>query len=382
MHCNSINVLSSKGVSKVGKLKIYALIAMLLLGLLLNAQSAGFNNTFLILSLNGGGNTYYDLNAATGNPDFQNTNLGTFDLSSNTLVLKGAEHNVWKCGGCDLTSTTIHYRVYPTNGSPSNFSALGLPWTSGFNNGCGGQDQMWSAWGNNINLLSGLNSGSYYLEVYSSSSVTCAGGTVYASNGGANYKATFSVSSQALPVELLSFNGDCNEGQVNLSWQTATEHNSDYFEVEKSRDGMNWQVLTSVNAAGNSTQLLNYEATDAHAMEVNNYYRLTQVDIDGAKEIFNVINIRCDRRLHSYFSAYPNPSTGSFQVILNDKQLVGSGILSVKDTKGTELLNRTIEVKPGTNMFIVTDLNLAPGVYYIQLVNGERATEVLREVIR
>jgi hypothetical protein len=188
--------------------------------------------------------------------------------------------------------------------------------------------------------------------------------------------------SQALPVELLSFNGDCNEGQVSLSWQTATEHNSDFFEVEKSRDGMNWQVLTTVNAAGKSTQLLNYEAMDAYAMEVNNYYRLTQVDIDGSKEIFNVINIRCDRRLHSYISAYPNPSTGSFQVILNDKQLVGSGILSVKDTKGTELLNRTIEVKPGINMFSVTDLNLAPGVYYIQIVNGERATDVLKEVIR
>jgi hypothetical protein len=188
--------------------------------------------------------------------------------------------------------------------------------------------------------------------------------------------------SQALPVELLSFNGDCNEGQVSLSWQTATEHNSDFFEVEKSRDGMHWQVLTTVNAAGKSTQLLNYDAMDAYAMEVNNYYRLTQVDIDGSKEIFNVINIRCDRRLHSYISAYPNPSTGSFQVILNDKQLVGSGILSVKDTKGTELLNRTIEVKPGINMFSVTDLNLAPGVYYIQFVNGAHVTEVLKEVIR
>jgi hypothetical protein len=69
-------------------------------------------------------------------------------------------------------------------------------------------------------------------------------------------------------------------------------------------------------------------------------------------------------------------------VILNEKNLVGSGILSVKDTKGAELLNRTIEVKPGINMFSVTDLNLAPGVYYIQIVNGERATEVLKEVIR
>ena len=188
--------------------------------------------------------------------------------------------------------------------------------------------------------------------------------------------------SQALPVELLSFNGDCNEGQVNLSWQTATEHNSDYFEVEKSRDGMNWQLLTTVNAAGNSTQLLNYETTDENAMEGNNYYRLTQVDIDGTTKTYDVINVSCSGAAKGYFSAYPNPSTGSFQVILNDKNLVGSGNLSVKDTKGAAILNRTIEVKPGINMFSVTDLNLAPGVYYIQIVSGERATEVLKEVIR
>ena len=382
MHCNSINVLSSKGVSKVGKLKNYALIPMLLLGLLLNAQSAGFNNTFLILSLNGGGNTYYDLNAATGNLDFQNTNLGTFDVSSNTLVLKGAEHNVWKCGGCDLTSTTIHYRVYPTNGSPGNFSALGLPWTSGFNNGCGGQDQMWSAWGNNINLLSGLNSGSYYLEVYSYSSVTCAGGTVYASNGGANYKATFSVSSQALPVELLGFNGKCTDHQITLEWQTATEYNSDYFEVSKSRDGINWNQLKIAKSAGNSTQLLTYNVTDEQAADGNNYYRLTQVDIDGSRTVYDAINVRCGEEKKGYFSVYPNPSTGSFQVLLNDKNLVGPGILSVKDMKGSELLNRTIEVKPGINMYSITDLKLLAGTYYIQILSGERATYPLKQVIR
>jgi len=57
-------------------------------------------------------------------------------------------------------------------------------------------------------------------------------------------------------------------------------------------------------------------------------------------------------------------------------------VLMVRDTKGAELLNRSIEVKPGINLFNVGDMNLAPGVYYIQVVNGERATEVLKEVIR
>jgi len=188
--------------------------------------------------------------------------------------------------------------------------------------------------------------------------------------------------SQALPVELLSFTGNCESGTVILNWQTATEHSNDYFNIEKSRDGKNWQLLTSMDAAGNSTQLLNYETTDENKMEGNNYYRLSQVDFDGTTKTYDVINVSCSGASKGYFSAYPNPSTGSFQVILNDKNLVGSGILSVKDTKGAEMLTRTIEVKPGVNMFSVTDLNLAPGVYYIQFVNGAYVTEVLKEVIR
>lgn len=68
------------------------------------AQSAGFNSTFAILSINGGANAYYDLNANTANTDFNNANLGTFNPATNSLILRGAEHNVWRCGASDLTS--------------------------------------------------------------------------------------------------------------------------------------------------------------------------------------------------------------------------------------------------------------------------------------
>ena len=186
----------------------------------------------------------------------------------------------------------------------------------------------------------------------------------------------------ALPVELLSFSGNCESGTVTLNWQTATEHNSDYFTLEKSRDGQNWQLLTSMDAAGNSTQLLNYETTDENAMEGNNYYRLSQVDYDGTTKEYNVINVSCIGGSRESFIVYPNPSSSAFQVVLEDKHLVGNATLMVKDTKCAMLLNRSIEVKPGINLFNVGDMNLAPGVYYIQVVNGERATEVLKEVIR
>lgn len=167
--------------------------ALLLISVAAFGQSAGFNNTFIVLSVNGGGNTYYDLNASTTNPDFQGANLGAFCEGSSGIVFKGAEHNVYKCGGCDLTSTRIYYRIYPGATATGSFMSNSIGYSSGFNNGCGGQDQQWSNTAYSTNLLSGLAPGSYTVEVYSDASVTCSGGTVYAGNGGANYKATFTV---------------------------------------------------------------------------------------------------------------------------------------------------------------------------------------------
>ncbi len=187
-------------------MNFYRQIRLILAGLFLSfsisnlvAQTAGFNNTFAILSINGGANAYYDLNAVTANTDFNGANLGTFNPASNSLTLKGAEHNVWKCGGCDLTSSRLMYRIY--TGTPSgSFISMNVPYTSGFVNGCGGQDQMWSVTGNSVNVLSGLAPGTYTLEVYSEASVTCSGGTVYASNFGNNYKATFTIGGSPVVV--------------------------------------------------------------------------------------------------------------------------------------------------------------------------------------
>ena len=190
---NSILGLIQK-TSKIFQKSFFALLFLVGISGGVWGQTAGFNNTFAILSLNGAANAYYDLNATTQNTDFNGANLGTFNPSSNSLTLKGAENNVWKCNGCDLTSTRLNYRIYSTTGTAGTFVQMNVPYASTVANGCGGQDQVWSASGNSVNVLSGLAPGTYYLEVYSDATVTCSGGTVYATNGGANYKATFTVS--------------------------------------------------------------------------------------------------------------------------------------------------------------------------------------------
>jgi hypothetical protein len=162
-----------------------------------NAQSAGFNTTYLVLQVNNGPVAYYDLQATTANPDFNGANLGTFCQSLTTgIVFKGAEHNVYKCGGCDLQSSRLYYRIYPVGSPAGTFVSNNIGYSSGSANGCGGEDQQWSNIGYNTDLLAGLAPGNYALEVYSDATVTCQGGTVFAGNGGANYIATFTVNAK------------------------------------------------------------------------------------------------------------------------------------------------------------------------------------------
>jgi len=94
-----------------------------------------------------------------------------------------------------------------------------------------------------------------------------------------------------LPIELSKFDG-FNKGENNhLFWSTSSEHNTSHFELQKSRDGENWTTIATLNAAGNSTDNIDYSVTDYNVDPTINYYRLKQHDNDGVYEIFGPIVI-------------------------------------------------------------------------------------------
>jgi hypothetical protein len=190
------------------------------------------------------------------------------------------------------------------------------------------------------------------------------------------------ITNGALPVELLSFDGTCNNNIISLEWKTATEHNSDYFEVVKSRDGENWSSLTTLESAGNSTQELTYNTKDGNAIDGNNYYKLIQYDIDGQFKEYGPINVLCSSSPKGYFSVFPNPNSGKFQVVLNDKNLLGESEVIINDTKGSQIFNKIIDVKPGINTFLIEELKNSTGLYYIYIRNSSLTTSVIKIEIR
>lgn len=94
-----------------------------------------------------------------------------------------------------------------------------------------------------------------------------------------------------LPVELLYFDGK-NLGDYNLlTWSTASEHNSSYFDILTSTDGYVWTSIGIIESAGNSTNKLNYSITDDMPRCAINYYILTQYDFDGKNKEYGPISI-------------------------------------------------------------------------------------------
>lgn len=92
-----------------------------------------------------------------------------------------------------------------------------------------------------------------------------------------------------LPIELISFDGYNKSNNNILTWSTASENNNDYFTVERSEDGVSWDIIYTVDGAGNSQSKINYSLVDNSYREVINYYRLKQVDYDGQSELFEKI---------------------------------------------------------------------------------------------
>ena len=186
-----------------------------------------------------------------------------------------------------------------------------------------------------------------------------------------------------LPVELVGFSGVCSDGIVHLEWLTASEHNSEDFEVEYSRDGIDWSLIHIEQSAGFSNSLLTYNYEHTQAIIGNNYYRLIQNDTDGNSVIYDnvIINVSCQSADKEYFSVFPNPGSGSFQAVINNSEIEGQASLRILDTKGGLVVAKLIEVNSGINMFVINQ-NLSSGIYYIYIDDGSIKTRVVKYCVR
>ena len=181
-----------------------------------------------------------------------------------------------------------------------------------------------------------------------------------------------------LPVELLSFNGICDKNQIQLTWSTASENNSDYFEILKSQDGENWRAVNKQAAAGFSTTLQMYSFIETEKSN-NAYYRLNQVDFNGDNKLYDPIFIDCEGNT-SQLITYPNPSKNGFNIVISDSKLVGEATLIIRDAMGKEVLTKSISIAEGMNLFPIASYEIENGVYFITIEGENAQTKMIKHI--
>jgi hypothetical protein len=176
---------------------------------------------------------------------------------------------------------------------------------------------------------------------------------------------TVPVTFASLPVILTNFSAVWSNNSVILSWTTEQELNSSKFIIDKSSDGINWQAFASVAAAGNSSLPVNYTSADAQPYAIT-YYRLKQVDLDGAYVYSKVLRMIKENNNFS-IKVFPNPGTSIATITTTSKENKSVHI-KVYSNNGMLVNEMTRQITTGTNNIDIPSVgSLAIGMYTVTI---------------
>ena len=177
-----------------------------------------------------------------------------------------------------------------------------------------------------------------------------------------------------LPVEMLYFKGACTDRKISLSWATAVEENSSHFLLERSVNGLDFEIISTIPAAGRSNTPSSYSFLDAEDEPSSEtlYYRLTQVDMDGTTYHRGLISVRsCNHTSRISTAIFPNPAGGVVNAVITSS-MNAEVTLAVLDMQGRVVLDQVFRLEKGTQSFPISLQGVSPGSYSMQfIVNGE-----------
>ena len=174
-----------------------------------------------------------------------------------------------------------------------------------------------------------------------------------------------------LPLSLSSSSAKCDDGKVNINWTTESENNTKEFEIESSLDGIEFNKIGSIPAAGFSDTELAYEFIDNNPYANYSYYRIKQVDNNNDVFLSKIMSVSCESKSET-FSIYPNPGNGVFNFnCLNDGKLtIYSSLGEVRYFKNCQQGQTELDLS-----------HLSEGIYYIRL-EAESSISLKKIIIR
>ncbi len=168
-----------------------------------------------------------------------------------------------------------------------------------------------------------------------------------------------------LPIQLSSFNTQAIDKTILLNWETLSETNNAFFEIERSIDGKTFTKIGSKDGSGTTTALTKYRFVDESPVPGTNYYRLKQIDFDGKSET-SAIKSAISNIPFATLSILQGANSVTAQVLSPVKE---KAKLSLFDISGKVLAQQEILIEKGLNQFDFNQ-NLVSGVYLFKLTSA------------
>jgi hypothetical protein len=174
-----------------------------------------------------------------------------------------------------------------------------------------------------------------------------------------------------LPVELLRFNAENMQGQVELSWETATERNNDFFRLQHSADGEHFQMITRVPGAGQSTTPQQYQHFHKNPVTGANYYRLQQVDFNGSIAYSPVRVVNVSASTSQPLLLLQNPVHNQLRFMFQTPKQ-HHYTFQIFDATGRIHVQLTKKLDNGVHRSSLNLSDLPPGLYLLRIAHPDK----------
>jgi hypothetical protein len=189
----------------------------------------------------------------------------------------------------------------------------------------------------------------------------------------------------ALPIELINFTAKSNGKNTVLNWSTASEINNNFFTIEKTIDGTNFEnaeIIPSKSYNGTSASVLNYSCVDNNSNSGVSYYRLKQTDFDGRTTYSEIVKSDNSNAVNFVNNMFPNPNNGSTVNLTINAAKGEEATIVINDIAGRVCYSNALETEEGTNIYSMDiDQKLVTGVYMIT-VNTRKSNYSNRLIVK
>jgi hypothetical protein len=201
----------------------------------------------------------------------------------------------------------------------------------------------------------------------------------YVSYGNLSFVATTGCS--PLPIELESFSATRNNKIVDLTWNTLTENNNDYFTIERSLNGIKFEELSKIKGSGNSFTEKKYKLIDENPFSGISYYRLKQTDYNGEFSYFNTVVVESEKSGISVYNIVYDQYLSTLTFDFNALE-TGEAQFEIIDLAGRLLLTEKVFINSELSKQTLLLNNITDGIYFLKISFSNKKKILINKIIK